>query len=259
MSRLAIDKALLKGNAKQRATLLANHIAEAGLEGSELLTRVEVDALTNSFKTDREVNTYRRYKRAYDQVRYFIPTILHRQADYWANIERLEKLISFQRNNYDFEDMINSLIDLMPDKKTKAVANERIKDFTNPAVMRLISFDKEGYAQISSKKNLLSSFIDESRKEAEKSQVDLKTAITLVKDVIAETGINIRVFTAMIKETENWAKSKKGLTNLKFKNRGDCMSKDRKEILNKEEIEKPYAEVEIDQEQYKKWKGDFFE
>ena len=259
MARLHIDKSLAKGTAKQRAILLANHIAELNLGGKGLLTAAEYESLSGSFKTDAEVSAYHRYRKVYDEVRNFLPSLAQWRFAYAYTLEKLEKLTLLRRNNYDFEDVVNNLFDLMPDKKTKAEAIKRVKGFTNLGLFRGVTVDKEGYIQTTPDDGLLDGFIRETRETAIADQVRLKTGITLVKDYLSETGLNIMVFTAFVKEIENWAKSKKGFANLSF---GERLMKGSnqavREIIQKDVAEKPYAEVEIDQRLYDKWREDFF-
>ena len=253
-----IEKSLAKGTAKQRVILLANHIAEVNLEGKGLLSSAEVNSLTDSFKTDQEITVYNRYRGIYDEVRNYLGTLAQLRFTYACAIEKLEKLISLRRSNYDVEDLVNNLLDLMPDKKTKAKALKRIKAFDNIALMRSIRVDKDGYVDLTEEPRLLDNAIDETRKEALLEQVRLKTGIILLKDYLSETRLKVKVFTAYVKEIENWAKSKKGLTNLLV----DKAVKNNlalKEFAKKDASEKPYVEVEVDRKLYDKWRKDFFE
>jgi hypothetical protein len=256
----AVEKTLLKGTPKQRAILLANHIAEVNMDGKGFLTEAEFTALSNSFKTDQEIAAYNRYRKVYDLLRNFLPNLSQARMTYQITLERLEKFILVRRSNYDFEDAINSMIELMPDKKTKDAAKKRIKHFSNMALLRSIETDKEVFIKATAKGGLLDDSIKEAKKTAKVEQIELKTGITLVKDYLSETGINVKVFAAFVKQIENWAKSKKGLSQIGMIGRTGSLNQAVKPFIDAETLEEtPYDKVEIDRELYAKWKEDHFE
>lgn len=259
MSKLAVEKVLAKGSTKQRAILLANHIAEVNLAGKGILTDAEFESLSGSFKSDQEKAAYNRYRKAYDLLRNYLPNLSQTRFAYACSIERLEKLLLLRLSNSDVEDLANSLIDLIPDKKSKAKALKRAKDFSNTALVRSIGADDEGYVRVTSFGDSLDVWIKALRKEAMAEQVELKTGITLAKDYLAETGLNVRAFAAYVKEIENWAKSKKGLSHFRLNEAARKTSPALNPFIERERLETPYAEVEVDQELYEKWRGDHFE
>lgn len=260
MGKLTIDKTLSKGTPKQRAILLANHIAELNMGGKGLLSEAEFKSLSDSFRTDQEIKAYNRYRRVYDLTRNFMSNVTQARFAYAVAVEHLEKLLLIQRSNYDFEDAVNGLMDMLPSKKDKEKAVTFIKRFSKPHLLRLIEVDNEGYIKAAHDKQgtMIAEMIDTARDEAVDAQVELKTAITLIKDYMAETGLSVKVFAGMVKEIENWAKSKKGMARFDIAPRGELPLLSRR-LYDFETLEIPYESVEIDKDLYKKWKEDCLE
>ena len=262
MSKISVDKTLMKGSVKQRALLITNHYVDLSSGGKGYLTESERRTLDDSFKSSEEIKIYNQYKKMAQTVQLFISNISQFRFSYAELFERLEKYILLRRSNSDMEDLVNNLLDLMPDKKTRAKGVKIAKEFSNISLWRSITTDKENYVQITYDEKLLDDVIDKIRINLKYEQKRLKAALTVVKDYLDETGFKVKAFSDFIKEVETWAKSKKGkeLTFLLVdKGLNELKGKGVRSLLEKSLLELPYEDVELDEEIYSKLKREYFE
>jgi len=262
MSKVTVDKTLLRGSVRQRALLITNHYVDVSSGGKGYLSESERNTLEDSFKKPEEIRVYNQYKKMSYNVQLFITNISQFRLTYTELLERLEKYILLRRSNADMEDLVNNLLDLMPDKKTRAKGVKIAKEFSNISLWRSITTDKENYVQITHDGKLLDDVIDKIRINVKYEQKRLKAALAMIKDYLTETGFKVKAFSDYIKEVESWAKSKKGkeLTSLLF-DRGlnELKSKGVRSILEKDLLELSYEDVEIDKELYSKFRREYFE
>lgn len=262
MSKISVDKTLMKGSVKQRALLITNHYVDLSSGGKGYLTESERRTLDDSFKSSEEIKIYNQYKKMAQTVQLFISNISQFRLSYTELLERLEKYILLRRSNSDMEDLVNNLLDLMPDKKTRAKGVKIAKEFSNISLWRSISTDKDNYIQITYDGKLLDDVIDTIRNNVKYEQKRLKAALTVVKDYLDETGFKVKAYTDYIKVVESWAKSKKGkeLTSLLVdKGLNELKGKGVRSILEKSLLELSYEDVELDEEIYSKLKREYFE
>lgn len=260
MNKGAVEKTLLKGTPKQRAILLANHLSEVNLGGKGFLSDSEVSALTNSFESDSEIKLYNLYNRRFRLVGGYLSNLSQARLSYKEALERLEKYLLLRMGNDDFEDAVNNLLDLMPDKKTKAKGLKLVKSFSRLPLHRHIKPDEAGLIRIES--NHLDEVISTLRERVRQEQVSLKTSIQALKDYLDETGFNVKVFKAFLKEVENWAKSEKGmslpLTTGLERGMGldDFEPHGLKPLREKHKLEADYESVQIDKDVYDRLRRD---
>lgn len=261
MSNVTVDKTLLKGSVRQRALLLSNHYIDLSSGGKGYLSESEKNTLENSFKKPEEIRVYNQYKKMSYNVQLFITNISQFRLTYAELLERLEKYILLRRSNADMEDLVNNLLDLMPDKKTRVKGVKIAKEFSSVSLFRSITTDKENYVKIIHDKNSLDDVIDNIRNNVKYEQKRLKSALAMIKDYLSETGFKVKAFSDYIKEVENWAKSTKDkeLTSLSFNKVTDKLkSNGFKYILEKDLLELSYEDVEIDKELYSKFRREYF-
>jgi len=255
----AVEKTLLKGTPKQRALLIANHLSEANLGGKGFLSDSELAALIDSFESESELKIYRAFKRRYEVVSAYLANLSQARLSYKEVLERLEKFLLIRMGNDDFEDVVNNLLDLIPDKKTQLKGLQLVKSYHRLPLYRSIKPDKAGLIRIDS--NRLEDIIAQLRERVNQEQVSLKTSIQALKDYIDETRFNVKVFKAFLKEVENWAKSQKGMT-LTFMS---SLERSPKSIGNddfepngltclreKHKLEADYGSVQVDKKVYER-------
>jgi hypothetical protein len=257
VNKNTVEKILLKGTPKQRALLIANHLSEANLGKKGFLTDSELAALTDSFESELELKVYRTFKRRHEFVSAFLANLSQARLSYKEVLERLEKFLLIRMGNDDFEDVVNNLLDLIPDKKTKAKGLTLVKSYQRFPLYRFIKPDEAGLIRIDD--NRLDEIIEQLRKRVNQEQISLKTSIQALKDYMEETGFNVTVFKMFLKEVEHWAKSQKGMTLTlmsslargpmgvrldTFENNGIT------QLREKHKLEADYASVQIDKDVY---------
>lgn len=211
MSNSKVEKALLKGTMKQRINLLCNHVGDQSLSGKGFLTEDEVSSLVSSFKTDKELEAYRKYKRYFETVRNDLTNLAQGRLSYMVTLDRLEKAILTRIANEDFEDAVNLAIDQITDKKAKKEIAESIQSrFSSIPMNRFIDLDKEGYLRVKHQEHLADEMINGLKKALKNDQIKLKTHLKALNDFLDEIGLKVRVFQGYIKNTENWLKGDKG-------------------------------------------------
>ena len=235
MSRIAVDKTLIKGSPKQRVMLLLNHFTDINSGGKGLMSKLDYNSLSSSFKTDSEVKVYNRFKNYHSTATNYLSSMAQYRFMLMVAIERLDKFIIIYKNNLDTDDLVNCLIELMPDKEKKRKAQNIAINFSD--VFKRIEVSEDFLIQTDNS-TLLNS-IKEAQEEVDSIQRLLKTSIKAIKDYFTETGLNIKIFNAYVKEIERWVKgdSDKGITKLT-----KLPKKYRKELR--------YEDVEIDEVSY---------
>jgi hypothetical protein len=251
VSNSKVEKALLKGSVKQRINLLCNNTGDKALSGKGFLTEDEESALVSSFKTDKDRETYRVYRRYFETVRVDLSNLSQARLGYVIALDHLEKAILSRVANEDFEDAVNLALNMITDKKLKKETANIIKDrFSNVALNRFLELDKEGYIMVKHQEHLADEMIVGIRKKLDLNQVKIKTHIKALKDFLDEIGLKVRVFDGYIKSTENWLKSDKGKEGTWLLSR----KAERKNF----ELENNIAEVEIDQRFYDHYKRELY-
>lgn len=257
MNKSSIEKTLLKGSPKQRALLLANHLSEASLDNKGFLSQDEVTAIANSFQSESELKLYNLYNKRFKLVESFLTKVSQERLVFKISLENLEKYLLLRLSNEEFEDAANSLLDLMPDSKSKSLGAKRLKSFSRLLLFREIKADKGGFISISNKE--IEEWIESSRSNVIQGQISLKTTIAAIKDYISETGFKVKAQLEYIKSVENWAKSSQEMI-LQFmptieesnKNLGAFSETGRgvKSLKGRYRLAPDYESVEIDKEVY---------
>ena len=250
MSKISIDKTLIKGSPKQRAILVLNHVTDINSGGKGLLSEADYNSVYNSFKTDHEVKIYNKFRAFHTTATNFLSAIAQYRFMHMVALERLDKFIIMYKNNLDTEDLVNLLIDLVSDKEKKTKAQKIAKDFSDGTTLRKIKATKGGLVETDN--SLLLEKIQESREEVDHTQKLLKTSIKAIKDYLDETGLNVKIFSAYIKETENWAQgiSGKGITRATEDTIKTEWPERLVKLFKKYRTELPYEKVEIDKDSY---------
>lgn len=264
MNKNSVDNLLKTGSAKQRSLLLANHLADKNTGGKGLLTEHEFTAIMNSFKTNQEIQVYNRYRRMYDSLQGYSSYLSQFRLSYMEVLGRLEKFILLRKSNADIEELINAMLLLIKDKKTKEAALKLAEGYSNPSLWRVIKKDKDGFVKVSSndenKKALIDEAITNAQEQAQREQVTLKTAITVYKDYVKEHSFNITVFSTFVKGVENWARGKKGkeFTFLLYARANSCDAKIKK-LYDSQFLEADFDSIEVDQVQYQTFRREYFD
>ncbi len=262
MNKSSIEKILTKGSTKQRALLLANHIAEINYGDKGFLTSQEIQAIRNSFNKEHEIETYNRYKRMFDKVQVFLTNLSQYRLSYMEALTRLDKLILLRMGNYNLEDLVNNILDCISNKSERDKAINIAVGFSNPFLERTIKKDKDGYIKVISTDGPLEHLIQELRTKINEEQVNLKTSIQFIKDYITENNFKIKVFWDFIKKIEKWAKDKenKGLSFFSTEAALSCAESEQlKKIIERNVLELDYDKVEIDSEKYQYLRQGYFD
>lgn len=261
MSKTSVSKVLNDGSAKQRALLLANHIADVSSGGKGLLTESELSSLTKSFQKPNEIELYNRYCKIFEKVQIYLTTLSQLRLSYLECLGRLDKLILLKRDSADIEDLTNSLLSVIKDKPTRSKALKVAKHLLGSDPLRKIQVDKDGFIKVS-----LGALEDEQltelRNRIQSEQIKLKTAIRVIKDYFDETGFNVKMFKEFVKNLENWAKGKtnKGLSSLLIqRSLKEAEDSRAKELIEKNLLELDYESVEIDEAEYKQLRGSYLD
>lgn len=251
MSNPKVEKILLKGSIKQRINLLCDHVGDTSLSGKGFLTESEVSALVASFKTEKELETYRKYRRFFDIVRGNIANLAQARLGYMVTLGKLERLILTRVANEDFEDAINLVLNAIADKKKKkALSQEIAMRFSNVPLFRVFGLDEEDYLKVELHEELSEGIINNLKKDLKKEQTKIKTHLQAIKDFIDEIGLKVRVFDGYLKSTENWLKSDKGKETTWMLSR----LYGRKNYALEEDIK----HIEIDKKIYEYYKRDLY-
>ena len=199
------------------------------------MSKLDYNSLSSSFKTDSEVKVYNRFKNYHSTATNYLSSMAQYRFMLMVAIERLDKFIIIYKNNLDTDDLVNCLIELMPDKEKKRKAQNIAINFSD--VFKRIEVSEDFLIQTDNS-TLLNS-IKEAQEEVDSIQRLLKTSIKAIKDYFVETGLNIKIFNAYVKEIERWAKgdSEKGITKLT-------------KLSKKYRTELRYEDVEIDETSY---------
>jgi hypothetical protein len=251
VSNPKVEKVLLKGSIKQRINLLSDHVGDTSMSGKGFLTESEVSALVASFKTEKELETYRKYRRFFDIVRGNLTNLAQARLGYMVTLGKLEKLILTRVANEDFEDAINLVLNAITDKKTKKALSQKIqRDFMSIPLLRFFDLDDEDYLQVKNQEHLSEEMINGLKKTLKKEQTKIKTHLRAIKDFIDEIGLKVRVFEGYLKSTENWLKSDKG------KEATWLLS--RQEGIKNYALEEDIKNIEIDEKLYDYYKRDLY-
>lgn len=252
MNKKSVEGAILKGSAKQRAILIANDIAEKNLGGSGLLTDDEISAIVASFKTERDILAYRKYRKIFDALNLYCTHLSGSQFRYSASIAKLEKFILIQDSNSDLEEVVNQLLDLIPKGDQRSKALEITKRCDNLILYRRFEIDEDDYIKVGQDRGL-DEVILQARKTVIKEQLELKTSIEVFKDYVKETGFRVQQFTAFVKGVENYLRSIKNPVMERKKLR--CKQSKQKiiqKIADRYCLEPNYDDIEIDRARYSK-------
>lgn len=250
MSRIAIDKTLMKGSPKQRAILVLNHVTDINSGGRGLLSDSDYNSVYNSFRTDHEVKVYNRFRGYHTTATSYLAAIAQYRFMLMVALERLDKFLIIYKNNLDTEDLVNILIDLIEDKGKKSKAQKIAKEFTDGTTLRKIKTAKDSLIQTDNAD--LVEKINDAREEVDSVQRLLKTSIKAIKDYFSETGLRVKIFDAYIRETEKWAKGsvEKGITRATERAVKDSWPERLVKLSKKYRTELNYDEVEIDEKAY---------
>lgn len=254
MNKGAVEKILNKGTPKQRLILLSNHLVDQRAKGKGWLTDAEFSSLVDSFKSSQEINLYNHFRRLHITVANAVAELSVVRLVHEIEASLLLRRINLRQSNANTEELVNTLLDLFPDKKTRANAIQVVKRFSNPAIFRIFKEDGSGYVNLGHGTlvgDYLEREIEKRRVIVRKSQGEVKTRIAVIRDYMEETGFNIKAFKDVLNEVEAWAKSEKdAISMMTPKELRKSFNPRHASFLEQNFVEADYDEVQIDAEKY---------
>lgn len=274
-SKKDISKILTEGSIKQKLLLIAENTARhrfnfqhSDLKDSRepLLTDKELNALSKSFKTDREIDLYNLW---IDYERTVVNALQNLQGflfEYKMNSSNLRGYILLWDAIQNSELLVNSVLHEIKDPQER----KRIAKDSAQRVEYLFcdtSPDEEGYIEIdinhlSKKKdyNGLMSLIENVRKQVEDSAIKLLSWREALLDYMEEKGFNVPTYKDMIKVITkeiytppiDWTKYKAG--EPKFRGAEDYVRVNN--IKSKYAIIPDLEALQVDKEIYSEVKAD---
>ena len=164
MAKKDLSKILKTGSVKQRLKLMDECRADTSLGIDPPLTDKEIDELSDSFQSAEEIRLYNRHLRTYRAFREFISGA---EVSYGYYKEAIAYITGFTLlwDTYErSEELINSVIAQVKDKKTKSLIRKQFAD-RHHFLYADIEADKEGFLRFFTDNN-------SERKKARKSQED---------------------------------------------------------------------------------------
>jgi len=257
MNKGAVEKILNKGTPKQRLILLSNHIVDQRATGKGWLTDAEFNSLVDSFKSSQEIKLYNHFRRLHLTVANAVSELYVVRLAHEIEASLLLRRINLRQSNVNTEELVNNLLDLFPDKKTRDRAIQVAKRYSNPAIFRIFKEDGSGYVNLGHGTvagDYLEREIEKRREIVRKSQAELKTRIAVIRDYMDETGFNIKAFKDVLNGIEAWAKSEKdALSMMTPKELRKNFNPRHASFLEQNYIEADYDEVKIDPEKYEQY------
>lgn len=211
MNKKSVEEAILKGSVKQKAIILGNDLAEKTLGGSGFLTEDEIKAIVGSFKTDREVMAYRKYRVMFDKLNLYCSNLAQLQFQYIGALREFEKYLLIQESHRDTEDLLTRILDLIPEGDLRSKAIDAVLDHDNRLLWRFSFQEKGGFLSVVDGDDALLEITKFARENAENLQRELITWVEVYKEYVKDTGYRIQAFAAFIKSVENYLKSVKNV------------------------------------------------
>ena len=249
MSKLSGAKVSATGTPQKRALLLCNHIAASQSGDKPLLTEDEAQAFIKSFRTERELAIYNGYRKMFDAVRFYLASIFEWKCNYFECVNRLENFVVRHLNYGHTEEILNLVLHEVDQAKRDKVTTRVIKRFSNSLLMRMLEEDGEGGIRILKPVFELEK-IRELQEEVKREQVNFKTAVSVIKDFLTTKKFNVRLYWAIVREMENWAKSPKSLIRV-------ANMPKLKSYTDRYTIEEDYKDVAIDPELYEQYRRNY--
>ena len=251
-------RVLMSGSVREKTIMVFNNLADIRDGKDGFLTKEEMDALVNSFKSNKEIDMYTKYQSLFRSIDQFLLIISQCRFTYLGALHKLDKLLVLKKGYNDLQQAANILLEFIPniDSKRKAIidiAENHVNPFNYKPhhITCLIggiddedekgNLIKEGSLKIFSNiDNYIGLIFDKVQTE----QVRLKTAIHTLRYFMKEKKFIIKGIERHLKDIESWAKKDKDeLIALKV-NFNIC------EPVDISIREPKYKEMEIDKEQY---------
>lgn len=147
MAKKNITNTLLKGSARQRATLLTEHIARGKLFQERLLSENEFKQLSDSFKTDREIKVYNEFRKLDETVTNSVVNLQGAKAETFLKYANIRGYILYWLAMENAEQLANEILYKIKDTEERI----RIAKNSTTGVFFLFSEiepDEEGYLEI---------------------------------------------------------------------------------------------------------------
>lgn len=203
-----------KTNARERALLLANHVAAINMGEPSTLSQSEYDKLLNSFQTGRDIKVYNRIKEIDRCVRSVLPYLNQLRLTHNEEIAIIWGCYNLVRTFLLFEDVINQALGSIEDEEKKnnvarhpALINNFIKFNLNKngelshEFIPVSSFPKIG-GPIYTEGITLSEIIDMYRDRLEEGAVTIKSYIRAVKDYLISEDVEIEAYWTKLNDIE---------------------------------------------------------
>jgi len=264
MIKKDISKILTQGSIKKRALLFFSDLAKQAFEDKGILTNSERKKLFDSFKTEKEINIYNKYRRIDQTMRYSVIFLTQYKFSYKERIEKAIGFLSLSHTQQKAEELINLIIEALDPKKEKTSIIEDIINKENWFYPAHTQIDNEGYININTEEASSPSqegtafdfLLELLLKKATEILIECKTIIKLMEDFLEENSFEVRAYYNYIKKVEEELKREPILMNNiysseKFKN----LEYEYPSLIKKYLILPQYEELEIDQDFYNETKA----
>jgi len=220
MSRKDISKILTAGSARQRALLLANHIAATTFGKEGFLTSKEFYALLSSIKGDRDIRIYNKIKTVELNLRFFL-----------LNLNQL-RMVFF-----------NTVLQYLLLRQTITMVETSI-EIKGPAQKQWVDKDQA----ISN----LSVALERNKIQLMELIIQIKTGVQLGKDYMEEKGADIREYNQKVTEIESTVKEHVAIV---LSHRGNLAIKiDQAGFYQIQKLFNDYDSIDVDPNLYKQFK-----
>lgn len=205
MTKKNISRILQEGTPKQRILLLTEHIARNNIqhpelkEGGPLLTEEEFNALTNSFKTEKELRLYNKFRQTDAIVLQAINNLQGQMFEVNMHFSNLRGYILVFDTIAIAEQMANTALHEIKDQKErKRIAGDMT--LGGAPIFTHITVDKEGYLNLETDYNKtkqspsLKYVMNNVKGEATRSVIKFLSWKKAIQDYMKETGFNVRTY-----------------------------------------------------------------
>ena len=216
MNKKDISKALTQGSAKQRATIIAENIAQYSKTGKGFLKYSDDKALYESFKTSAEIRIYNKYIKVGREVTQSLSYLKQLQLLYEVNIAYLTGYCLLW-DEYDREgSRYTELLYNIKDRETRKTISKLIKEARLQPLLGNIEKVKEGQGvyitgtikiqvkdlltRKGKKRYGLYEIIKEYSKRATKQLREAKALALAILEYMDEEEFNVKTYKEIVKE-----------------------------------------------------------
>lgn len=260
-----VSDIILKGSPKQRLNLVYSHFALLQFNKEGFLTEAELKKIKDSFKTPQERNLYNRYVQVDTTVR---NSLMYLNQLRLAFREQTAHIEGFSLLCYSLESSVELLNELLSQVKDKKLKNQLTKTIEQKRILySTFSKDTDGYIILKPKERtgeIWPEDIGETglpgirrvyKKRAEDILISCKTVIKAIRDYLEENSFNIKEYKNSIKEIEADISEDKTIL-------AKHSPKQMKKLFPDKDLSEfkscffypDYDSLEIDEEQYKRFK-----